>query len=113
VWSVVCFFVLRSARRRGLMSVLLEGAKDHARRQGARVLEAYPIVPAGRLAGVSGFTGVARVFRRAGFAVAARRSARQPILRCALRRAPPPPRPTSSRRRPRARRSATDPTSAG
>jgi GNAT superfamily N-acetyltransferase len=90
VWSVVCFFVTRSARRCGLMSTLLEAAKDHARRRGARLLEAYPIAPARRLSGISGFTGVMSVFRRAGFGVVARRSARQPIMRCALRRAARP-----------------------
>src|SRR3989304_5447687 len=43
VWSVVCFFVPRRLRRRGLMRPLLTAAVETARRHGATVLEGYPV----------------------------------------------------------------------
>src|SRR5437016_10118641 len=43
VWSIVCFFVDRSARGRGLSERMLRAAVDYARSCGARLLEAYPV----------------------------------------------------------------------
>ena len=45
VWAVVCFFVKRQFRNRGLTSQLLDAASDYARRNGAEYLEAYPVDP--------------------------------------------------------------------
>lgn len=45
VWSIVCFFVLRDYRGKGLMRALLRAAIDHARAKGGRVVEAYPVDP--------------------------------------------------------------------
>src|ERR687888_1577504 len=42
VWSIPCFFVRRSHRRRGVTTALLDAATDVARRAGAPALEAYP-----------------------------------------------------------------------
>ena len=42
VWSIVCFFVDRDARGRGLAERMLRAAVDYARSRGARLLEAYP-----------------------------------------------------------------------
>ena len=47
VWSIVCFFVDRRARGRGLSERMLGAAVDHARSCGAR-LEAYPVDQEGR-----------------------------------------------------------------
>jgi len=43
VWSLVCMFTLRSLRRRGLSRQLIAAALEHARRQGATIVEAYPV----------------------------------------------------------------------
>lgn len=43
IWAVTCLFVRRGFRRRGLASALLLAAVEHARGQGARALEGYPI----------------------------------------------------------------------
>jgi GNAT superfamily N-acetyltransferase len=43
VWSIVCFFVDRGARGRGLSRRMLRAAVDYARTHGARLLEAYPV----------------------------------------------------------------------
>ena len=45
VWSIVCFFVARRFRRQGVTRRLIEAAVGYARRQGARVVEAYPVDP--------------------------------------------------------------------
>jgi GNAT superfamily N-acetyltransferase len=84
VWSVVCFFVARPHRGRGLTTALIEAAKAFARRNGGRILEGYPVEPAGRQADAFVFTGLAAAFRKAGFAEVARRTPTRPIMRCQL-----------------------------
>ena len=82
VWSVVCFFVGRPFRSKGLMSSLLEAAVQYAKVHGAEIVEGYPVEPKGtRMSGSEGFTGVTSVFRRAGFVEVARRSQTRPIMR--------------------------------
>ena len=82
VWSVVCFFVARSARGSGVTTALLRAAVDHARKRGARIIEGYPLDPGGkRLADAFAWFGLASCFRRAGFKEVARRSKTRPIMR--------------------------------
>ena len=45
VWSVVCFFVARSQRKKGLTVQLLKAAVEHARVNGAEMVEVYPGEP--------------------------------------------------------------------
>lgn len=81
-WSVVCFFVAKPFRGRGLSVKLLKAAADYARRKGARILEGYPVDPrSGRWADPFVYTGTVTVFRRAGFREVARRSATRPLVR--------------------------------
>jgi len=85
VWSVVCFFVARQHRRRGITTALLRAAGEYAKRRGARILEGYPVEPAkGPVPDVFVYTGIASAFRAAGFEEAARRSKTRPIMRLAL-----------------------------
>ena len=83
VWSVVCFFVAKPFRRRGVTAKLLDAAVQYARKQGARVLEGYPVEPKTRqqLPDVFVWTGLAAAFRRSGFREALRRSPTRPIMR--------------------------------
>ncbi len=81
VWSIVCFFIDKSFRRRGVMAQLLRAAIQHAREQGARIIEGYPVEVTRALSGYSGYTGVVSTFRKAGFVEVARRSEKQPIMR--------------------------------
>lgn len=46
-WTVLCFFVARTHRGKGITTKLLEGAVAYARQQGARVVEGYPFDTAG------------------------------------------------------------------
>lgn len=81
VWSIVCFFVARPFRGRGLMASFLGAAVEYARKQGARIVEGYPVEPQERLAPVSGYMGVAPAYRKAGFVEVARARAGRPIMR--------------------------------
>jgi GNAT superfamily N-acetyltransferase len=82
VWSVVCFFVARSFRRKSLMTSLLEAATTYANEHGAKIVEGYPVEPKGRrMSGSEGFTGMVSAFRRAGFVEVLRRSPGRPIMR--------------------------------
>jgi GNAT superfamily N-acetyltransferase len=83
LWSIVCFVIGKQHRGEGLMSRLLDAAVDYARKNGARVLEAYPIDPTGDLKSYQGFEGIASVFKRAGFTRAGGTDAR-PIMRKSL-----------------------------
>jgi len=86
VWSVTCFFVARTHRRRGVTVALLKGAATFAARRGARMLEGYPVEPRkGAIPDAFAWTGLSGAFRKAGFKEAARRSASRPIMRRALR----------------------------
>lgn len=85
VWSVVCFFVHRNHRGRGMMRRLLDAAIAHARSSGATVLEAYPkdleeLSPSTDAA----YTGLLPVFLEAGFAEVARYAKGCPIVRLTL-----------------------------
>lgn len=81
-WAVVCFFVAKPFRGRGLSVKLLRAAADYARRKGARILEGYPVDPRkGRWADPFVYTGTVSVFRRAGFREVARRFATRPLVR--------------------------------
>jgi GNAT superfamily N-acetyltransferase len=64
VWSVVCFFVDRRVRRRGLTVGLLEAAVAYARARGAKIVEGYPVEPGPRL---YTYMGSPAAFRKAGF----------------------------------------------
>lgn len=82
VWSIVCFFVDRTARGTGVTTALLRAAIEHAIRRGAGILEGYPLDSAGkRLADTFAWFGLATAFRRAGFKEVARRSRTRPVMR--------------------------------
>lgn len=67
-FSIVCFFVPRAHRRRGVPLALLDAAIDTAAAAGADVLEAYPAPPGGPS---YRFMGSRALFERAGFAPSA------------------------------------------
>jgi len=82
VWSVVCFFVARNQRRKGLTVDLLKAAIDFARSNGARIVEGYPVEPkTGKAPVVFIYTGVLSAFKQAGFSEVLRRSETRPIMR--------------------------------
>jgi GNAT superfamily N-acetyltransferase len=84
VWSVPCFYVRRTHRRRGVMGALIEAAVDVAASAGAPALEAYPVDTAVPGHTRNLFLGVASVFAEHGFQVVARRQPDRPVMRKAL-----------------------------
>jgi GNAT superfamily N-acetyltransferase len=85
VWSVVCFFVARSQRHKGLTVKLLKAAVEYARANGARIIEGYPVEPKeGKSPDVFVYTGLFSAFKQAGFSEVLRRSETRPIMRFIL-----------------------------
>ncbi|MFH1330505.1 MAG: GNAT family N-acetyltransferase [Actinomycetota bacterium] len=79
-WVVNCFFIARSARRRGVAVALL-AAVDYAFAHGAERLEAYPIDPETTKPNAANlFVGWLPAFLEAGFVEVARVGAR-PVVR--------------------------------
>ncbi len=81
VWSIVCFFVAKSYRRKGVSVNLLRAAIDYVRKHGGRIVEGYPVEPSKDQPDAFVWTGLASAFRRAGFKEVARRSETRPIMR--------------------------------
>jgi GNAT superfamily N-acetyltransferase len=85
VWSVVCFFVARPYRRQGTTTQLLAAAVEYARQHGAKIIEAYPVEPRQKhIPDAFAYTGIASIFREAGFIEIVRRSETRPIMRCRI-----------------------------
>lgn len=74
VWSIVCFFIHRQYRHKGVASALLRAAADFAQSHGAKVVEGYPVV--GEVENAFAYTGVPIMFSRLGFKVVAKRGKR-------------------------------------
>jgi len=85
VWSIVCFFVRREARGRGLSRRMLRAAVDYARSQGARLLEGYPVDKPGPSHPDFMFFGAKSMYDKAGFTEVARRRPTRPVVRRTLR----------------------------
>jgi GNAT superfamily N-acetyltransferase len=83
VWSVVCFFITKAFRRKGLSVELLKAAVNYAAKHGAEIVEGYPIEPKKSQTPADGFayTGLASAFHRVGFTEVVRRSETRPIMR--------------------------------
>lgn len=56
-WSVACFFIAKDHRGHGVSEALLAAAVDHARKNGARLVEGYPIDTDKRAMDFSSFMG--------------------------------------------------------
>jgi GNAT superfamily N-acetyltransferase len=81
VWSIVCFFIHRSFRRKGVTVELLKAAVQYAGKRGVKILEGYPVDPKGALPDAFLYHGLADAFRKAGFKEVIRRSETRPIMR--------------------------------
>jgi GNAT superfamily N-acetyltransferase len=82
VWSIVCLFVARPFRRRGISSALIRAACEFVCKRGGKIVEGYPIEPRKSSApDAFVWTGLASAFRQAGFTERKRRSPTRPIMR--------------------------------
>jgi len=82
VWVIVCQFIAKEYRRKGISVELLLAASDYARAHGATILEGYPTDSKGKKQPDPWvWTGLYQAYIRAGFVEVARRSATHPIMR--------------------------------
>lgn len=82
VWSVSCFFIAKPYRRTGLSVKLLKAALAYARKDGAKIVEAYPVEPKDdKMPDVFAWTGFLSTFISAGFKEEKRHSPARPIVR--------------------------------
>ena len=81
VWSLACLFVPRRFRGRGITRGLIAAAADHARANGATVVEAYPVDPDSPS---YRFMGFVPVFEAAGFRETGRAGTRRHVMRLDL-----------------------------
>jgi GNAT superfamily N-acetyltransferase len=79
-WSINCFVVRTGHRKRGIGAGLLAAAIEFAKREGASVIEAYP-VDGERTSAVDYFTGTLGMFDQHGFVEIIRRNDSRPIVR--------------------------------
>ena len=84
VWSVVCFFVEKNYRRKGVTEKLLEAALNHARKHKAKIVEGYP-VDSEKTPSAFAWTGFVSAFLKAGFKEVHRGSPTRPIMRYYLK----------------------------
>lgn len=82
VWSITCFFIRKSFRRKGLATNLIQAAAAYAFKHGAPAVEAYPMIPRKEnVPEVFAFIGFAKMFEKAGFEVVGRPSESRLIMR--------------------------------
>jgi GNAT superfamily N-acetyltransferase len=86
VWSVTCSFIGSHARQRGVAHALLRAAVDLASKHGAKIVEAYPLVPGRKLRSDESYVGVTPLFEKAGFIEVARPSPGRAIMRYTIRK---------------------------
>jgi len=67
VWSVVCFYVIKQFRGKGISTKLLEAAVKYAEKQGAHIIEGYPSRSKERMHDTIVYTGLASAFLKVGF----------------------------------------------
>ncbi|MFC1853466.1 GNAT family N-acetyltransferase [candidate division CSSED10-310 bacterium] len=85
VWSIVCFFIDKKYRGRGIGLFLIHAAIDYVRREGGEVIEAYPTRPRkGSLPPVSSYMGLPGIFSKAGFVECKRPSKAKIIMRYSI-----------------------------
>lgn len=82
VWSITCLFISKAYRRKGLSTRLIEAAVAMAAKRGAKIVEAYPVVPySDPMPAAFAWTGLASTYVKADFVEVARRSTSRPVLR--------------------------------
>lgn len=81
VWSVICFVVPSEYRGQGVAHALLKGAVLYAKKQGATLVEAYPVDKPARSKDDYMWFGAKSMYDNAGFKEVARRKPQRPIVR--------------------------------
>lgn len=67
-WSITCLFIHKKFRNQGLSTALIKAASAYAFEKGARLIEAYPIVPRlKKMPEVFAWVGFANAYFKANF----------------------------------------------
>jgi GNAT superfamily N-acetyltransferase len=88
VWSIICFFVHRKWRGKGLSRGLLRAAVEAMRKRGVKVVEAYPVTTTkdGRRLGSSlAWTGPIKIYEELGFKTVQSTNPLKPLVRLELK----------------------------
>jgi GNAT superfamily N-acetyltransferase len=86
-WGASCFFVRSGHRKQGMTAELLEAGIAHAKKGGAKRLEACPMSHDDKRSAVGMCVGPQRVFERAGFEKVLERKPGRPLMRLELGKA--------------------------
>lgn len=87
VWSVVCLFVRKDYRRKGVSTQLLQSAIDYVKSRGGSIVEGYPVDAKGEtIPDAFAYYGLASSFLQAGYEEVARRSEIRPIMRYVIQK---------------------------
>ena len=81
VWSVICFVVPAEYRGQGVAQAFLTGAVAYAKKQGATLVEAYPVDKPARSDDNYMWFGAKSMYDNAGFKEVARRKPQRPVVR--------------------------------
>lgn len=82
VWSVVCLFVAKPFRQKGVSVSILRATVEYAKKNGAKIVEGYPVEPKkDRWPDAFVWTGLPSAFKKAGFKEVHRGSPTRPIMR--------------------------------
>ncbi|HET7578818.1 MAG TPA: GNAT family N-acetyltransferase [Bacillales bacterium] len=81
VWSILCFYVHKDFRKRGIARQLLKAAIEYAIARGAKTLEAFPKDSTGRASDAEVYTGTVNLFQEFNFTEVRRRHPKRPIMR--------------------------------
>jgi len=86
VWSIVCFFIDKNYRKKGVSVELIQAAKKYVISCKGKIIEGYPVAPKdGKYPDTFAYTGLANAFKEAGFKEVIRRSETRPIMRFYLK----------------------------
>jgi len=82
VWSIVCFFVAKAYRKKGLTVYMLNAASEYVKKRGGKIVEGYPVHPKKTpYPAAFASTGLYSAFNKAGYKECIRRSETRPIMR--------------------------------
>jgi len=85
VWSIPCTFIHKDYRNQGISVKLLKGVIEHAAKSQINILEAYPVIPSGKLPDAFAWIGLYKSFEKAGFKIVDRRSPNRPMVRYVIK----------------------------
>ncbi|HEU5141000.1 MAG TPA: GNAT family N-acetyltransferase [Bacillales bacterium] len=81
VWSILCFYIHKDFRKRGIAKQLLKAAIEYARAHGAETLEAFPKDSTDSTADAEVYMGTVNLFQEFNFIEVCRRHPKRPIMR--------------------------------